>query len=179
MKRNIKIILFVILLVVGIVLIDTLQAKIFNNKPFLKIIENYNGGSLYQKDKGIFVDTYIFTNGKKKTVFKWEKYKNDGISNDYIAIFHGGSGEIIYETYIYKIKNGQVNRGFNYINVTKTTTFYGSSDWNTKITKHGSVEWTDNVFGVAKQNNAYSYVTLPNNDKIYTVEEYMKMFLMD
>ena len=64
-------------------------------------------------------------------------------------------------------------------NVTKTTTYWGSTEWNTKITKRGSVQWTDNVFEVAKENNAYSYVTLPDSDKIYTIEEYMQMFLMN
>lgn len=107
------------------------------------------------------------------------KSNNDKIPNGYISVFHGGSGEVTYETYIYKINNGQPNYGFNYINVTKRTTSYGSSKWNTKITKKGSVDWTDNVFGVAEENNAYDYVTLPNSDKKYTIEEYMIMFLMD
>jgi hypothetical protein len=44
-------------------------------------------------------------------------------------------------------------------NETSTTTFWGSSQWNTKITRRGSVQWTDNVFEVAKENNAYSFVT--------------------
>ena len=73
----------------------------------------------------------------------------------------------------------QANSGFNYVNVTKTTTHWGSSEWNTKITKSGSVQWTDNVFEVARENNAYSCVTLPNSNKIYTIEEYMQMFLMN
>lgn len=104
---------------------------------------------------------------------------NNKIPDGYISIFHGGSGEVTYETYIYKINNGQANYGFNYINVTNTTTSYGSNKWNTKITKKGSVDWTDNVFSVAKENNAYDYVTLSNSDKKYTIEEYMQMFLMD
>lgn len=104
---------------------------------------------------------------------------NEKIPDGYIAVFHGGSAEITYETYIYKNNSGHANSGFDYVNVTKTTTFWGSSEWNIKITKQGSVKWTDNVFEVAKENNAYSYVTLPNSDKIYTVEEYMQMFLMN
>ena len=104
---------------------------------------------------------------------------NDEIPTGYISVFHGGSGEIVYETYIYKEDNGHDNSGFNYINVTKTTKSYGSSDWNTKITKKGSLQWTDDVFVAAKENNAYSYVTLPNSDKTYTIEEYMNMFVMD
>mgnify|MGYP004492575641 CR=1 FL=1 len=104
---------------------------------------------------------------------------NDKVPDEYIAVFHGGSGEITHETYIYKINNKQANSGFNYVNVTKTTTHWGSSEWNTKITKSGSVQWTDDVFEIARENNAYAYVTLPNSNKIYTIEEYMQTFLMN
>lgn len=64
-------------------------------------------------------------------------------------------------------------------NETSTTTFWGSSQWNTKITRRVSVQWTDNVFEVAKENNAYSFVTLLNSNKTYKIEEYMQMFLMN
>ena len=119
----------------------------------------------------IFIVSYI--------IVTINQNNNDKIPDDYIAVFHGGSGEITYETYIYKINNEDANSGFDYVNVTKTTTYWGSTKWNTKITKCGSVQWTDNVFEVAKENNAYSYVTLPDSDKIYTIEEYMQMFLMN
>ena len=74
MKKCIKLfsIIFVILLI-G-VLSDTIQAKVFDNRPLIKITENYDGGNVYQKDNGIFVYTYVFTNGEKVTVFRWEKY---------------------------------------------------------------------------------------------------------
>lgn len=125
---------------------------------------------------GVFVFRCILVAINKNS----KENKNNGeIPDGYIAVFHGGSGEITYETYIYKMNNGHANSGFDYINVTNTTTYWGSSDWNAKITKRGSVQWTDNVFEVAKENNAYSYVTLPNSDKTYTIEEYMKMFLMN
>lgn len=107
------------------------------------------------------------------------KTKNNQIPSGYIAIFHGGTGEITYETYIYKKDNGQSNYGFDYINVTKTTASFGSSESNSKITKRGSVQWTEDVLEVAKENGAYSYVTLPNSDEQYTIEQYMKMFLMN
>ena len=108
------------------------------------------------------------------------KLKNSNkIPDGYIAVFHGGYGEQTYETYIYKKNNEQANFGFNYINVISNTISYGNNQWNRKVTKRGSVTWTDDVFKVAKENNAYSYVTLPNSDKTYTIEEYMDMFLMD
>ena len=70
MKKAFKIILFI---VIGIIFLDTFQAKIFNNSPFLKVVENYKEGNLLRKDKGILVDTYVFKDGEKVTAYKWEK----------------------------------------------------------------------------------------------------------
>lgn len=108
------------------------------------------------------------------------KYQNNNnVPNDYIAIFHGGVGEQIYKTYIYKVDNGHVNRGFKYINVTSTTESWGSSNWKLEINDKGEFDWTDGAFIVAKKHGAYSYVTLPNDDKIYTIEEFQNMFIMN
>lgn len=107
------------------------------------------------------------------------KRNDSDIPENYVAIFHGGVGEKLYETYIYKIDNGHANYGFKYINVTKTTKSYGSSDWVYEITDKGEFDWTDGAFRVAQENGANSYVTLPNNDKKYTIEEFQRMFLMN
>jgi len=74
MSKDVKIFLIIIIVLLVFILIDSVQAKLFNNRPILKLVEDYNGGNLYQKDKGIFVYTYIFTDGTQKTVFRWEKY---------------------------------------------------------------------------------------------------------
>ena len=73
MKKIVKIILITVCILVSVIAIDTLQAKAFDNKPIIKIIEDYNGGNLYQKHKGILVDTYIYVDGSQKTYFKWTK----------------------------------------------------------------------------------------------------------
>ena len=104
---------------------------------------------------------------------------NKTIPDNYISVFHGGSGEVTYETYIYKQDNGHANYGFDYINVTRTTKSWGSTESNIEITKRGSVMWTDDVFPVAKENNAYQYVTINGSDKTYKIEDYMSMFIMD
>ena len=104
---------------------------------------------------------------------------DDKIPSGYIAVFHGGVGEQTHETYIYKIENGHDNSGFKYINVTSTTKKYGSSEWKRKVTGSGEVQWTDDVFPVAEKNGAYSYVTLPDSDKRYTIEEFQGMFIMN
>lgn len=74
MKKSLKVTLIVLGIFIGIIAFDTLQAKILNNRPFIKITENYKTGNVAKKDKGILVNTYIFTNGKKVTVYRWTKY---------------------------------------------------------------------------------------------------------
>lgn len=117
---------------------------------------------------GVFF-TFLFINSQGN--------KNK-IPDNYIAVFHGGSGEVTYSTYIYKIKNDQPNYGFRYINTENTTVSWGSSKQKQKITGRGNIDWTDGVFSAAHENNAYSYVTLPNGSK-YSIEEFQGMFLMN
>jgi len=61
-------------IIIGIILLDSLQALVFDNSPILKIREYYNGGDLYYKDKGLLVDTYCGTNGIKDTAIKGFSY---------------------------------------------------------------------------------------------------------
>ncbi len=74
MKKSIKVILIILIVLVIVVLVDTMQAKIFDNSPLIKIRYNRDGGNVDYIDKGIFVYTYVFTNGEKVTVYRWEKY---------------------------------------------------------------------------------------------------------
>ena len=74
MKKSIKIIFIIFAILVIFIIIDTIQAKIFDNNPLIKIRDNCDGGNVDYIDKGIFVDTYVFTYGEKVTVYKWEKY---------------------------------------------------------------------------------------------------------
>lgn len=94
-----------------------------------------------------------------------------------IAVFHGGVGEETYETYIYKIDNGHDNSGFAYKNTRSHTTSWGSGDWKSEVLKKGTVQWTDDIFNIAEKNHAYSYVTIPNESRTYTIEDFMAMFL--
>lgn len=86
MNRYLKIILTITSTLIFFIILDTIQAKILNRSPLIKTTENYNGGTLYQINKGIIVDNYICTNKNKKTVFKWQKYScpsNTEINNNH------------------------------------------------------------------------------------------------
>lgn len=91
--------------------------------------------------------------------------KIDKIDENYLAIFHGNKGS---KTYIYKLDTGKANYGFKYINVK-----------NNEIIEKGNFNWTDDAFLIAKKNKAYSYVTIPNSKKKYTISEYQDIFLMN
>ena len=74
MKKSLKITLIVLGVLVGIVALDTLQAKIFDNSPILKIRDNLDGGSIDYIDKGIFVNHYHCNNNEKVTTWKGTKF---------------------------------------------------------------------------------------------------------
>ena len=74
MKKGLKITLIILGVVIGIVVLDTLQALLFDNSPIIKIRENNDGGSTDYIDKGIFVNHYYCINKEENTVFKNVKY---------------------------------------------------------------------------------------------------------
>ncbi len=74
MQKGIKITLIILSFLIGIVLLDTLQAKIFNNSPLLKIRQYYDEEKNYYIDKGLFVNHYYCSEKEEKTLFKKVKY---------------------------------------------------------------------------------------------------------
>ena len=74
MKKSTKIILTILSTLLAIIIIDTIQAKLFSNSPLIKIRKNLDGGILDYIDNGILVKSYSYINNEKVTVFNWEKY---------------------------------------------------------------------------------------------------------
>ncbi len=73
MKKGLKIIFIVLGVLIGIIVVDTLQAKIFNNSPIIHAREYYhNAGGTNYIDRGIFVNYYKYSNGKGQTLFVWD-----------------------------------------------------------------------------------------------------------
>ena len=73
MKKK-KIVIISLCSIVGLIFLDFIVALSFNNSPIIKIRDNYDGGSIVYKDKGIFTNTYKCSDGKTKTVLKATKY---------------------------------------------------------------------------------------------------------
>ena len=74
MKKSLKITLIVLGVLASVIMLDTLQAKVFDNSPLLKIRDNLDGGALNYIDKGIFVDHYHCNNNEKVTTWKGTKF---------------------------------------------------------------------------------------------------------
>ena len=72
MKKGLKITLIVLGILLGIIVLDTLQAKIFDNSPIFKIRENYDKGLIDYIDRGLLVNHYKYVNGNEMTIFFWE-----------------------------------------------------------------------------------------------------------
>ena len=70
MKKGLKIALIFISSLIGIDILDTLQAKLLDNSPFIKVTKIYS--ECFKEDIGIFVETDIINDNKKKTYFKWD-----------------------------------------------------------------------------------------------------------
>jgi hypothetical protein len=72
MKFTKKIVL-IISVIVLIIIIDSIQAKVFNNCPLFHIRVYYNNTSNTEfVDYGILVYHYKYKNGKSRTIFGWE-----------------------------------------------------------------------------------------------------------
>ena len=63
MKKHFKIILIIISVLVGIIVIDTLQARLLNNSPIISIRKELEDDDSYV-DRGILIDTYYCTKEK-------------------------------------------------------------------------------------------------------------------
>ena len=122
MKKFLKVILIVLFALVGIIAIDTLQAKIFDNSPLLKIRDNFDGGSIDYIDKGLFVNHYHCNNSEKVTTWKGVKFACSvkEISLDDI------NDKII--NYISNNQEDNTNYAYNYVDLGKQVVVVGLVD---------------------------------------------------
>lgn len=74
MKKGLKITFIVLGVLLGIVVLDTLQAKFFDNSPLIKIRKDFKDGYVQYMDKGIFVNHYYCKNREENTTWKGTKF---------------------------------------------------------------------------------------------------------
>lgn len=80
MKKSLKITLIVVGVLVGLILLDTVQAIAFNNSPIIRIRKTYS--DVHKVDIGILVETDIYDGITQTTYFRWEKHTVPIIDNN-------------------------------------------------------------------------------------------------
>ena len=80
MNKNLKRIFIVLMSIIGIILLDSIQALIFDNNPIIGI-QTRN-----MKKVGILVDTHHCENGKYDTVIKGFSYSCNFKGGEYILV---------------------------------------------------------------------------------------------
>lgn len=122
MNKKLKMVLVTLVILIGIVLLDTFQAKIFNNSPIIKITKTYSEN--YKKDIGILVETKIYKGVSKKTLFKWETTTKPIINNDDIEKQLNDVNEKIKKYFSSDIVE-YYNLSFNYVDLAKKRVIVG------------------------------------------------------
>ena len=92
------------------------------------------------------------------------------VEDGWIAKFNGGSGEITFQTYVYKEENG-----YRYINTTSTTVSYGSPQWTERVTDSGTVSTKEEIVQIAKDSGSEQYVKFPDDTEAYKISDFLSM----
>ena len=92
------------------------------------------------------------------------------VEDGWIAKFNGGSGEITFQTYVYKEENG-----YRYINTTSTTVSYGSPQWTERVTDSGTVLTKEEIVQIANDNGSEQYVLFPDDTEAYKISDFLSM----
>ena len=96
--------------------------------------------------------------------------KSDEIKDNYYAVLCKGSGEILYNTYLYIEDNK-----YTYIKTTAITESWGSSQWIEKITDTGSLKEPKEIVEIANKKQPAQWVRLNVNiPKTSNNKEYKK-----
>ena len=74
MKKSLKITLIVLGVLIGIIAVDTFQAKVFDNSPLIKIRKDFKDGYVQYMDKGLLVNHYHCNNNEKVTTWRGVKF---------------------------------------------------------------------------------------------------------
>ena len=131
MKKNIKIILIVLGVLIGVILLDTLQARILKHSPIISWkVELADDDSWV--DKGILIDTYYCTREQDIQTISW-KFKGNKftcpIDNIQIKKF------VDYDFSITVNSNTKHEKifAFNYNNIDY---YYGNTDFELSLTEN-------------------------------------------
>ena len=131
MKKNTKIILIIVGVLVGVVLLDTLQARIFKHSPIISWKEELSDDDSWV-DRGILMDTYYCTREQDILTVSW-KFKGNKftcpIDNIQIKKF------VDYDFSVTVNSNTKYEKifAFNYNDINY---YYGNTDFELSLTEN-------------------------------------------
>ena len=167
MKKGLKSTLIVLGVLVGIIALDTLQAKIFDNSPLLKIRDNLDGGSLDYIDKGIFVNHYHCNNNENVTIWKKTKFA--------CSVKEESNEESNEEKYSKKIDNTTIElsifKDWHYEEITFENSKFALKLYKDSQDNYAILNFYKDPFGVCGTGRTTEEITL-NNGIIATIGYY-------
>ena len=167
MKKCLKITLIVLSVLVGIIAFDTLQAKIFDSSPLLKIRDNLDGGSIDYIDKGIFVNHYHCNNNEKATTWKKTNFdcsiKEDSNEEKYSKTIDNTTIEL------------SIFKNWHYEEITFEDSKFALKLYKNSQDKYVTLNFYNNPFTVCGTGRTTQEITL-NNGIIATIGYYDKQW---
>ena len=93
------------------------------------------------------------------------------IRDDWFAVIQGGSGEIIFKTYVYKTDDDK----YEYINVTSTTVSYGATEWNDVVSGSGAADTREALVLAAKEFGSCGFVMFADKGStVFSIDEFLE-----
>ena len=107
------------------------------------------------------------------TVVLFINVDNTKIPDGYVAVFKGETSDVVYSTYVYRVKK---KKSYKYVNTISTIVDFDNYVWDEKVVKKGKAKNKKELFKIAKKNFAYTYVKYQDDNNIYSVDEFDKIF---
>lgn len=161
MKKNVKIILIVVGVLIGIILFDTLQARILKHSPIISWKEKLEDDDSWV-DRGIILDTYYCTREQDIVTVSWKsKVSNFTCPNDNIVI-----KKFINYDFSVTVKSESKYEKIFAFNYNDIDYYYGNTDFelslfegkynhNIKVALKNELVTLDNILAKARSFKSY------------------------
>ncbi len=163
MKKGLKITFIALGILASVVALDTLQAKIFNHSPLLKIRDHLNEESVNYIDKGLFVNYYHCSNNEQVTTWKKTKFacsmKEEASEEKYVKTVENTNIEL------------NILKDWHYEEIKEEDYQFALKLYKDSKDQYASLIFYNNPFGVCGTGRTTEELTL-NNGVIATIGYY-------
>ena len=113
------------------------------------------------------------------TLVLLNKKNNDDINKvfngTYIFKTSGGSGEVVYNAYVYKDENMQEMK-YKYVLTTAATTSWGSTEWEEKTIKEGFANNLEEIKEIIQEHTGRIKYIIDKDETVKTFDEFIEEF---